>query len=217
MIYKVNKNKLKTNIKTQKGNTLIEALVSLTILSFGLLGVAGLLLASSGQQKNSQSYGVASILVNDITERMRANKIDLALANNNYITPNITTYQQALTNAQNVRAGTNNGDDDDDDGASSSNCNIVGGNCSAPGVLATSDLQTWLTRVNTELPGGAGRILQLNQDDITSRQVVIMWNDKATSAAENANTAVDNVNCPAGVLAPNTPITVRCITVSFRP
>lgn len=209
MIYKVNKNKLKTNIKTQKGNTLIEALVSLTILSFGLLGIAGLLLASSGQQKNSQSYGVASILVNDITERMRANRIDLTLANNNYITSNITTYQQALTNAQNVRAGTNNGD--------ASNCNIVGGNCSAPGVLATSDLQTWLTRVNTELPGGAGRILQLNQDDITSRQVVIMWNDKATSAAENANTAVDNVNCPANVLGTNTPITVRCITVSFRP
>lgn len=215
MIYKVNKNKLKTNTKTQKGNTLIEALVSLTILSFGLLGIAGLLLASTGQQKNSQSYGVASILVNDITERMRANRMDLALANNNYITPNITTYQQALTNAQNVRSSANNGDDDD--GASSSNCNIVGGNCSAPGVLATSDLQTWLTRVNTELPGGAGRILQLNQDDNTSRQVVIMWNDKATSTTENANTAVDNVNCPTNVLGTNTPITVRCITVSFRP
>lgn len=220
MIYKIKKNNVKTPL--QKGNTLIEALVSLTILSFGLLGIAGLLLASAGQQKNSQSYGVASILVNDITERMRANQADLSLTttNNNYTTPNVTTYEQAVTNTRNSQNNNNNsnGDDDDDDNSSNTGCNTVGSNCTAPGAVATSDMQSWLGRINTELPGGAGRILQLNNDNITSRQVVIMWNDKATSQAESNSTTADTVNCPMGVISSGvTPVTVRCITVAFRP
>lgn len=220
MIYKIKK----TNVKTQfqKGNTLIEALVSLIILSFGLLGIAGLLLASAGQQKNSQSYGVASILVNDITERMRANKADLSLTatNNNYMTPNVITYEQAVTNTRNSQNNNNNsnGDDDDDDNSNNTDCNTLGQNCTTPGAVAASDMRSWLGRINTELPGGAGRILQANNDDLTSRQVVIMWNDKATSQAERTSTTADTVNCPTGVITSGvTPVTVRCITVAFRP
>jgi type IV pilus assembly protein PilV len=210
MIFKIKKNNIKTPL--QKGSTLIEALVSLIILSFGLLGIAGLLLASAGQQKNSQSYGVASILVNDITERMRANQADLSLTApiSNYTTPNVTTYAQAVANT--INSQNNN----------STACNTVGNtvdpNCTAPGAVAASDMQSWLGRINTELPGGAGRILQLNNDNITSRQVVIMWNDKATSQAESNSTTADSVNCPTGVIINGvTPVTVRCITVAFRP
>lgn len=215
MIYQLKKNNLKN--KLQKGNTLIEAMVSLTILSFGLLGIAGLLLASAGQQKNSQSYGVASILVNDITERMRANKADLSLTttNNNYTTPNVTTYEEAVTNTRNSQ--NNNDNDDEHNTTNNASCNTVGTSCTTPGALATSDMRSWLGRVNAELPGGAGRILPLDKDDTTSRQVVIMWNDKATSQAENNSTTSDSVNCPTGVLSATTPSTVRCITVSFRP
>lgn len=240
MIYKLKKNNLKTN--RQKGNTLIEAMVSLTILSFGLLGIAGLLLASAGQQKNSQSYGVATLLVNDITERMRANKADLALSTDNYIIPKVTTYQEALANTIKVGtasqatttggSGSNDGHHDDDNNnnnqgssssnststqAASTNCNKLGGQCTAPGSLAKSDVESWLIRLNTELPGGAGIINQLDKDDITSRQVVIMWDDKATSQAEKNTTSADTVNCPAQVITSTTPNTVRCITVAFRP
>jgi type IV pilus assembly protein PilV len=188
---------------------LIEAMVSLIILSFGLLGIAGLLLASAGQQKNSQSYGVASILVNDITERMRANKPDLSLSapNNNYTTLNVTTYEQAVQNTKNSQ---NN--------STTTACTAGQTNCPPPDIVATNDMRSWLGRINTELPGGAGRILQVNNDDITFRQVVIMWNDKATSQAENNSTTADSVNCPTGVITSGvTPVTVRCITVSFRP
>mgnify|MGYP000509385443 FL=1 len=116
MVYKI-KHSNNQKSQYQKGNTLIEAMVSLVILSFGLLGIAGLLLASTGQQKNSQSYGVATILVNDIAERMRANKDDLALNTNNYITPNITNYEQAVAFTKNNSSNNNsNGHDDDDDG-----------------------------------------------------------------------------------------------------
>lgn len=219
MVYKIKQSNNKKS-QYQKGNTLIEAMVSLVILSFGLLGIAGLLLASTGQQKNSQSYSVASILVNDIAERMRANKDDLALNTNNYITPNITNYEQAVAFTRNNGSNNNsNGDDDDDggSGSSSTNCNTLGVNCSAPGALASSDLNTWLGRINTELPGGAGVITQLANDDVTSRRVVITWNDKATSTAENASTPIDSVNCPANFLSAVTPTTVRCITVAFRP
>ncbi len=218
MVYKI---KQLNNNKSQyqKGNTLIEAMVSLVILSFGLLGIAGLLLASTGQQKNSQSYSVATILINDIAERMRANKEDLALNTNNYITPNITNYEQAVTYTRNNgSSNSSHGEDDDgESGSSLTNCNNLGVNCSEPGALASSDLNTWLGRINTELPGGAGVITQLANDDVTSRRVVITWNDKATSTSENASTSIDGVNCPANFLSPATPRTVRCITVAFRP
>ena len=102
-------------------------------------------------------------------------------------------------------------------GSSSTNCNTLGVNCSAPGALASSDLNTWLGRINTELPGGAGVITQLANDDVTSRRVVITWNDKATSTSEKASTSMDSVNCPANFLSATTPRTVRCITVAFRP
>lgn len=247
MIYKIQKNNLKAN--SQKGNTLIEAMVSLTILSFGLLGIAGLLLASAGQQKNSQSYGVATLLVNDITERMRANKADLARSTDNYIIPAVSTYQEALANTIKVSkeahapttsgsgsgSGSSNDDDHHNDGnnnnqgssssnstttptpSASTNCNKLGEKCTEPGSLAKSDVESWLIRLNTELPGGAGIINQLDKDDITSRQVVIMWDDKATSNAEKNATSTDTVNCPTNVITSTTPNTVRCITVAFRP
>ena len=203
MVYKI-KHLNNNKSQYQQGNTLIEAMVSLVILSFGLLGIAGLLLASTGQQKNSQSYSVASILINDITERMRANKNDLLQSTNNYMTPNLTSYEQAVDYTKNPPTST-------------INCNHLEVDCSAQGDLAASDLNTWLRRINTELPGGAGVITQLANDDVTSRRVVITWNDKATSTSENASTSIDAVNCPANFLSSTTPRTVRCITVAFRP
>lgn len=205
MKYKFKKNNRK--VALQKGNSLIEAMVSLTILSFGLLGIAGLLLASAGQQKNSQSYGLASLLVNDITERMRANKADLSLPTNNYTTPNVVTYAQALQNNSSFTSP----DPEQID------CNSLQISCTAPGSVAVSDMRAWMSRISTELPGGAARITLLNNDDVTSRQVVVMWNDKAANQAEQNSTTPDNVNCPANVISTSTPSTVRCITVSFRP
>ncbi len=62
-------------MRKQKGTSLIEVLVTILIVSFGLLGVAGVV--GMGLKDNHSSYGrtQASLLAVDIVDRMRANRI----------------------------------------------------------------------------------------------------------------------------------------------
>lgn len=64
------------NMKTRKqtGFTMLEVLVTMVIVSFGLLGIAGII--ANGLKNNQGSYArsQASWLANDIVDRMRANR-----------------------------------------------------------------------------------------------------------------------------------------------
>ena len=59
--------------KTQKGAGLIEVLVSMLILSTGLLGMAALQTVALRNGQSAQSRSMAGILSNSITDAMRAN------------------------------------------------------------------------------------------------------------------------------------------------
>lgn len=63
---------MKTN--KQAGFSMLEVLVTMIIVSFGLLGVAGII--ANGLKNNQGSYArsQASWLANDIVDRMRANR-----------------------------------------------------------------------------------------------------------------------------------------------
>lgn len=56
-----------------RGFSLIEVLVAVTVLSVGLLGAAGLLLASLRDQSLALRHGAAAVLVADMGNRIRAN------------------------------------------------------------------------------------------------------------------------------------------------
>lgn len=64
---------------TQQGATLLEVLVAVVILSVGLLGMAGLQATSVQANQGAYYRSQASILANDMADRMRANR-DRALA-----------------------------------------------------------------------------------------------------------------------------------------
>lgn len=55
------------------GFSLIEVMVSLLILSIGLLGMIGLQLAGMRSTQNAYYRSQATLLVSDMTERMRSN------------------------------------------------------------------------------------------------------------------------------------------------
>lgn len=59
---------------SQRGNTLIEVLVALLVLSIGLLGVAGLQLTSLRNNRSAHLRSQAQVMAYDITDRMRANR-----------------------------------------------------------------------------------------------------------------------------------------------
>ena len=60
--------------KQQTGATLIEVLIAVVVLSIGLLGLAGLQVTSVQSNYSAYQRSQATVLANDIAERMRANR-----------------------------------------------------------------------------------------------------------------------------------------------
>jgi len=61
------------SMKHTRGFTLIEVLVALLVLGIGLLGVAGLQSATLGLNHGSYLRSQATVLAQDVADRMRAN------------------------------------------------------------------------------------------------------------------------------------------------
>lgn len=62
-----------TGSRLQAGLTMIEILVTIVVVSVGLLGLAGLQITGLKGTSNSAMRTQATVLANDIAERMRAN------------------------------------------------------------------------------------------------------------------------------------------------
>lgn len=62
------------NFPRQSGVTLVEVLITVVLVSIGLLGLAGLQLTSVRNSSSSNERFMATTLAQDIIERMRANR-----------------------------------------------------------------------------------------------------------------------------------------------
>ena len=62
----------------QHGCTLVEVLISVLVLSIGLLGIAGLQAFGMRQALNSHMLSIANSQANDMVERMQANNEELS-------------------------------------------------------------------------------------------------------------------------------------------
>lgn len=65
-------------MKSMRGFTLVEVMVALLVLGIGLLGVAGLQSATLGMNHASYLRSQATVLAEDITDRMRSNPRGMA-------------------------------------------------------------------------------------------------------------------------------------------
>lgn len=83
--------------KSQQGFTLIEVLVAVLILSFGLLGLAGLQAASIRANHSAYLRSQATQLAYDMADRMRANMA--GVAGNYYNDPTLTPEPACYTSA----------------------------------------------------------------------------------------------------------------------
>jgi type IV pilus assembly protein PilV len=111
------------------GFTMLEVLISIIVIAFGLLGVAGL---QAFAIKNNQSASMritATTLATDLVDRIRSNY--LGLSNGYYNQPDLSAY-----------------------GTQQSSCISVAGCTSQQ--LAQNDLYEWSQRVAAALPGGTG-------------------------------------------------------------
>lgn len=195
------KSKRRTTSKNQEGATLIEALVSILILSLGLLGMAGLQLNALSFEKSSWSTHRIAELTGDISERIRSNPT--AATNGNYV------YTAAYSTA---KAAT----------ISSNNCRQSGTDCTTS-QIANDDLSAWLDKAKKALPGGAVR---LEGDPTNGFVVTALYADKdfinpvdgtpsrsTTCNGTQTGTAWRNC-CPSAAAVPDG---VRCFRTNIIP
>ncbi len=183
----------------QSGATLIEALVSILVMSLGLLGLAALQLNALSFQKSSWATHRISEIVIDASERIKANPTGVYTFAN--------TYANA-TGASGIPA--------------SNNCKNPGSaDCTVTQII-NDDLSAMATKARQTLPGGAIRI-----DNAEPAGIVItaLYRDKdfvnlagepqASLVCTSATTGIALRNCcPSDAAAPNG---VRCSRMTILP
>ncbi len=188
------------NKSMQCGATLIEALISILIMSIGLLGIAGIQLSAISYQKSSWSMHKVTELSTDISERIRSNPT--GARNNNYIyTADYATAKAATP--------------------TSNNCKSSSAFCSTA-QIASDDVTALITQAQTLLPQGAARL----EGDFNNGYVLtVMYFDKefvnSTGVLQASTTCAASTSgiewrncCPAGA---STPDGVRCRRMNIIP
>ncbi|MGA9851446.1 MAG: type IV pilus modification protein PilV [Gammaproteobacteria bacterium] len=132
------------------GFSLLEVLISLVILSVGLLGIAGLMSTTLKSNDSAYMRTQATTLAYNVIDRMRANLSSAKAGAYNLAMPYIPPP------------------------SASSAC--TAGACTA-GALAAYDLNQWEYDLNTILPQGQGAISISASGGVTNVTVKVLWND----------------------------------------
>jgi type IV pilus assembly protein PilV len=119
-----------STVGRQGGFTLIEVLVTVIVLAIGLLGLAGLQLGGLRYNYSAYQRSQATIMANDIIDRMRAN-------------PTV-----AGTGSYNISIGTT---------PAIKSCIGTASNCTATD-MAAADLYEWKQSLAAVLPAGDGSV-----------------------------------------------------------
>ena len=189
-----------SQLSPQRGATLIEALISILIMSIGLLGIAGIQLSAISYQKSSVSMHKVAELSTDIAERIRSNPA--GASNNSYI------YNADYATAKTAAPANNN-------------CKNSSVFCSTA-QIASDDVTALLIRAQTALPQGAVR---LENNPPTGYILTVMYLDKdfvsstgtllASTTCSTGSSGIDWRNCcPAAASVPNG---VRCRRMNIIP
>lgn len=139
------------SLQIQHGATLIEALVSLVIMSFCLLGIAGLQISALSFQKSAWSTHRVSEITSEFAERVRANP--KAVDSDYQYTAPYATGKAATPTKQNCRTS---------------------GTCTAT-QLAADDLADLLIKAQTLLPEGSIQVSGTLTDGLV---VTSLYKDK---------------------------------------
>lgn len=118
----------------QRGTTLLEVLITIFILSLGLLGIAGLTAASLQNAKLSQFHTTALQLANEYADRMRGNVQGVAA--NNY---EIASAYDGAASREEVPICSD-----------PSRCTVA--------ELADVDRAEWMNSLSQRLPGGGAYV-----------------------------------------------------------
>jgi len=119
------------SMRRQRGMSMIESLVAIVVLSFGMLGVVGLQAAALQSNKEARYQSSAVRLARELGELMRGNK-NVAIATTAAANPYLVTFSGTLP-------------------TTTTNCFTAA--CASELDVASFQVREWLSRVAAELPG----------------------------------------------------------------
>jgi type IV pilus assembly protein PilV len=179
------------------GFTLLEVLVAIVVLSFGMLGVVGLQAASLQANKEARNQSASVRLARELSDLMRGNK-DTANNHSSANNPYIVDYTGTLPSA-------------DED------CYAI--TCTTAAKVAAFQVREWLSRATVELPGLHAKICydkapydadgmpQWDCDDTGGAGVAVvkigwtrMATDRGLSASSAATGGLDRASRPGAVV-----------------
>ena len=183
------------------GFSLLEVLISIIILSFGLLGMVGLQAAALQANRDARLQSTASSLARELAEIMRGNKdIALLTASNPYLGDFTTPVTPATASyCLNVATGTTA--------------------CTNRAAIANAQMTEWLSRVGGELPGARVRVCVdsapfdasgIPQWNCTAAGtgapmvIKVGWTRGSTNRSTSGAAALDRATTPA-IILPITP------------
>ena len=143
----------------QSGFSMLEVLITVFILSVGLLGVAGMQAASIKLSHESHLRSQASLLAYDMADRMRANGASATGGD----------YDRTLTRTQ---TGLN------------PDCSTPGTACS-PNQIAAVDLANWDFKLNQTFPGVNATIATQTVQGETIGTITLTWIDTDVEAIDD--------------------------------
>lgn len=178
------------------------------VVAVGLLGAAGLQLASTRYQQTSTVRSQALLQADFIVEKMRVNNANLTFTN-------LVTAQANPETAYLAEDEYPDADELPDDPA----CGLNGQPDCTAAQAAQRDLREWRQSLARELPGGRGSIFSVADGGTTepnARLVVVMWREKSEAATDNvANQAADEV---LDATCPGDPVPgIRCLNLWVTP
>lgn len=171
-----------------QGISLVEVLVSVLLAAIGLLALSGANVMSIRYSKLSQYRGTAAMLAADLAERMRANSV------------NITSYALASDFAAQASAP-----------GLDTSCEGYAAACVAG--VAAYDLANWRHVVRDQLPQGSAFITTTAAGAVPrGADVWIAWRDPAVANDAENNTESRNTatECPPGLVAAGSDLSIRC-------
>lgn len=199
----------KSNAAKMRGFSLVEVLISVVVLSFGLLGAVGLQASALQSNREARIQSSALALARELAEMIRGNKDVALLTTNNPFHGDFSTPMTAPTASYCLTVSNSLTT------AAASPC--AGANATATQTnIANASMTEWLARVDAELPGA--RVVVC--DDTTpytnggqpqwactagagaTKVVKIGWTKTSTNKALTAASAIEKAT-GAGAAAPS--------------
>lgn len=163
--------------RPESGSSLIEILVTVVLLSFGMLSLAGMQAFTVASSKNTNNRALAVALAADYADIVRANATAFAAGN----------YDKAATFD-----------------STSASVPTVSATCVFPDCttaqLATYDQALMNARLKANLRAGTYALVRAVEGGVTSTtkaDLWIMWHEQRGNATEDSEASFDN--CPANI------------------